>query len=647
MTLVFTIMLFVRGALVLALALLACRLLRRAAASLRYVVLASALAAVLVLPVLTALVPAWHTAALPAFATATPSAAETPALPIAETAVPAPAPAQVVPPPAERAPLPWGAIAGAVWAAGVALLLARAAVGALRARRIAARGTPSPEVAPYVAEAWRAVGGRGAAPRVVTSAEIEAPIVVGAVAPVVVVPRASASWDAERWRVVLLHELAHVQRRDGLANLVAQIACSVHWPDPFAWLAARRLREERELAADDAVLRGGARASSYAEHLVAIAASASYAPAAALAMAHPSRFEARVVALLDGARSHRAIGARRTIAVAALVAGVAGAVACVSPDGTPSARAEEVGAVPSAAPAAPTAPTAPTRPAATDPAIQSAAAAELDRVMTDFHPTGAIAIVLEAKTGAIVALATRGDGDARRARTPGSTLKPFAFAAALDAGVVAVDARIDCENGTRKYGAKTMTDASPHGVLDLGAVLAVSSNVCTAKIAEPLGDRLGAAFRRYHLPAPAHVDTRTIAGASIASGEGVPASALDVATAYTAFADDGVYHAPGVAGERVMTAETARAVRAMMVRVVEDAEGTGQAARVEGVRVAGKTGTAPSGAKRNYASFVGIVPADAPRFVVLVGADGVEGQGGKVAAPAFAAIAARALAVKR
>jgi len=398
------------------------------------------------------------------------------------------------------------------------------------------------------------------------------------------------------------------------------------------------------------VLRGGARASSYAEHLVAIAASASNAPpAAALAMAHPARFEARVVALLDGARSHRAIGARRTVAIAAVVAGMAAVVACVSPDATPSAQAETVAPPPApAAAAVPAAPAAaPAAATTTDPAVQSAAEAELDRVMTAFHPSGAIAIVLDAKTGAVVALATRGDGDARRARTPGSTVKPFTFSAALDAGVIAANARIDCENGVRKYGAKTMRDASPHGVLDLGGALAVSSNVCTAKVAEPLGDKLGAAFRRYHLAAPDHVDTRSLEGAAISSGEGVPVSALDLATAYTALADDGVYHAPGAAGERVMTAETARAVRAMMVRVVEDAEGTGQAARIEGVRVAGKTGTAPSGAKRNYASFVGIVPADAPRFVVLVGADGVEKQGGVVAAPAFAAIATRALAVRR
>src|SRR5262249_32480391 len=182
--------------------------------------------------------------------------------------------------------------------------------------------------------------------------------------------------------------------------------------------------------------------------------------------------------------------------------------------------------------------------------------------------------------------------------------------------------RTDGENGARNKSEKTPADSARHGVLDLGEILAVSSNVCTAKVAEPLGDRLGEALRRYHFAAPAHVDTRSIEGASITSGGGIRASALDVAAAYTALAGDGIYHGPdgssGRDGERVMPEETARIVRAMLDRVVNDAEGTGHAARIDGVRVAGKTGTAKSRvAGRYYASFVGIVPADAPRFVVL------------------------------
>jgi cell division protein FtsI (penicillin-binding protein 3) len=119
-------------------------------------------------------------------------------------------------------------------------------------------------------------------------------------------------------------------------------------------------------------------------------------------------------------------------------------------------------------------------------------------------------------------------------------------------------------------------------------------------------------------------------------------SALQLAAGYTAFAGRGTYHFGG-ATERVMSEQTAAEVLAMLERVVTDPDGTGHAAAIDGVRVAGKTGTSSRGAHRYYASFVGIVPADAPRYVVLVGVDGVADGGGKVAAPVFANIAAKAL----
>ena len=629
MTILSPILLVARGAIVLAFALGATRLLRRAPASLRCTVLGAALAAVLALPILEALVPAWHAGAI---GTDRVELVEPPALPVAEAAEPASAhAASVARGPVESFTVPLRAILGGLWAAGIAAMVLRVAVGALRARRIARRGMVTHRADPHVARAWRALGGRGDPPRVVVSDEVDAPIVVGAIAPVVVVPVAALAWSAERWRVVLLHELAHVRRRDGVANLVAQLACSLHWVDPLVWIAARRLREERELAADDAVLRGGARASAYAEHLVAIATGAAHdTPGTALAMAEPMRLEARVAALLDGDRSRGPAGARRAAAASVSVALVAAAVACVSLDSAP-AYADE-------AAARGTPPIA-----ANDPALQSAAEQELDRAMTAHHASGAIAIVLDARTGAVLAAATRGDGDARAARSPGSTMKPFTFAAALEAGVVTATTRVDCENGTRRYGDRTLADASPHGTLDLGGILAVSSNVCTAKLAEPLGDWLAESLRRYHFAAPAHIDTRSLEGASIASGAGIGVSALDLAAGYTAFADGGVRHAPDGSSERVMPSDTARTVLALLDRVVNDADGTGHAARIDGIRVAGKTGTALSRGDRHYASFVGIVPADAPRFVVLVGVDGVTGAGGNVAAPVFANIASRAL----
>ena len=625
MSISFLLWMLARAGVVLAIALVAVRALRRAPASLRHAILASALAAVIVLPAIAAVVPTWHAGAIGEAAEASES---TPALPVAEHAPAVSTPAATASAPASApSSISWALLAGVVWLAGCAVAGVRAGAGALRARRIAARGTPAESV--DIASTWRALGGHGTLPRVVTSDELDAPIVVGSFAPVVVVPRSSATWTRERWRVVLLHELAHVRRRDGIANLVAQFACCLHWPDPLAWLAARQLRVERELAADDAVLGAGARASTYAEHLLEIASCATHAaPAAALAMAEPSRFEARVVALLDAERTRGVLGARRKLAVIATAAIVGVAAACVSPEAAPAQRAGSSSPVTSR-----------------DPALAAAAGAELEHAMTAHHASGAIAIVLDAKTGAPLAVATRGNGDARAARVPGSTMKPFTIAAALEAGVVETNARIDCEHGARMYGDKKLSDASPNGVLDLGGIMAVSSNICTAKVAEPLGDRLAEALHRYHFAAPAHIDTRSLAGASISSGEGIRASALEVAAGYTAFADAGTYHAADGTAERVMSADTARAVVAMLARVVDDPAGTGHAARIDGVRVVGKTGTAETAvAGRYYASFVGIVPADAPRFVVLVGVDGVTGSGGEVAAPVFAKIAARALA---
>jgi hypothetical protein len=89
--------------------------------------------------------------------------------------------------------------------------------------------------------------------------------------PAVLMPTGAADWPAGRQRVVLLHELAHVRRRDCQVQLVAHLALALHWFNPLAWWAVRRLRIEREHACDDHVLRSGARASDYADHLLQIA----------------------------------------------------------------------------------------------------------------------------------------------------------------------------------------------------------------------------------------------------------------------------------------------------------------------------------------------------------------------------------------
>ena len=102
------------------------------------------------------------------------------------------------------------------------------------------------------------------------------PVTAGILAPVVILPEGSEEWDNERCRAVLMHELAHVRRRDLVFHIVSRIACAVYWFNPLVWYAARKLRSESERACDDLVLNRGAHASAYADHLLQIVRAAGY-----------------------------------------------------------------------------------------------------------------------------------------------------------------------------------------------------------------------------------------------------------------------------------------------------------------------------------------------------------------------------------
>ena len=125
-------------------------------------------------------------------------------------------------------------------------------------------------------------------------------------------------------RVVLLHELAHIRRRDCLVHCLAQAAFALHWCNPLMWMALARLRAERERACDDLVLVAGTRGSDYAEHLLDIARQfrRQGIGVAAVAMARPSELEGRLLAILDPVRSRRPADRARlgwAIAAAALI----------------------------------------------------------------------------------------------------------------------------------------------------------------------------------------------------------------------------------------------------------------------------------------------------------------------------------------
>jgi beta-lactamase regulating signal transducer with metallopeptidase domain len=651
-----------RGALVLAATLLLMPLLRRSASSTRRLVLSLGLTAALAVPALSAVLPAWH---VEAPGLAAPSRWKMVTEPQGSGGAAAAAPAARVSSPssvvtAARTVDPF-VLAGWAWAIGALFVVARLASSLLRARGMARRAV--------LARGWESARARveratGVHIEVRETGELDAPAVCGVLSPVVLVPRAAEDWDEQRRHHVLLHETAHVRRHDCLVQAVAELAVALHWFDPLAWLCARRLRVERELAADDAALEHGARASSYAEDLLAVAG-ALPSPAGALGMGEPARLAARVRAVLAERRNRAPLGAAKSATIVATSSIAAIALACTAPT-------ESVGRSPASASPAPT--VAAAGPGSSiDPALQTIADEELDGTLREWSAPTGVVVVLDPSTGRVLADAgrergARADVARQHAFVPGSTMKVVVLSAALEAGVVSPSDTIDCEQGQFQYAGKTIEDNNANGVLPLPQAIAVSSNIAIFKVFDRVGgERFGRELRALHFgeapgAIPVRMEDHSMVGAVAAMGEGVFATPLQVAAAYGAIANGGRYLAPTfsaqaspVAGEPVMKPETAHEVLAMLDEVVNTPHGTGGAARIDGARVAGKTGTStledlPPGAEGMYASFVGIVPEDAPRFVILVGVEqaqdhGEGTSGGNVAAPTFARVATRALAV--
>jgi cell division protein FtsI (penicillin-binding protein 3) len=326
---------------------------------------------------------------------------------------------------------------------------------------------------------------------------------------------------------------------------------------------------------------------------------------------------------------------------------------------------------------------------AIDARIQSLAYTELKRAVEAHRAKGGGIVVLDVGTGEVLALANlpsynpnnrarlTGEQVRNRAVTdafePGSTLKPFTVAAALEAGRVAPTTTIQTAPGSLTIGPATIRDAHPVGALTVEQVIQKSSNVGAAKIALALpaehiwglfdGIGLGAA-PRLGFPGEAvgkvrpFKTWRPIEQATMSYGHGISVSLVQLARAYTVFARDGelaplslvkVDNPP--AGKPLLSQKTAVAVRHMLELAVEPG-GTAPRARIMGYRVAGKTGTAHKQENGGYAldkyhsSFVGFAPASRPRLVVAVMIDEPgAGQyyGGQVAAPVFSQVMAGAL----
>jgi hypothetical protein len=188
------------------------------------------------------------------------------------------------------------AAASALYWLGLALVLARYGWGASRVARASRDAAPMP--------------GFNGRVRLMGPAGFASPMTYGWPRATILFPEAAREWPEGRLHAALAHEWAHVQRADWVWQCLALAVCAAQWFNPFAWMAAARLRAEAENAADDAVLRDGVSPSAYAQELLALARSVRHDAVVAVAMTRPGSLGARVRAILDRNRDRRPATAR-------------------------------------------------------------------------------------------------------------------------------------------------------------------------------------------------------------------------------------------------------------------------------------------------------------------------------------------------
>lgn len=341
---------------------------RRSSAAQRHLLWTAALIGLLGLPVLEACLPGWAVRILPptksaalepapipvareADAGAVPYAAATMAEAI-ELSDPAPARPDPAGPPvavmesaagevsrpfvaAETPPMFVATLVPVVWAAATFASLFLVIGGTVRTWRFRRGLRPIAEPSTLaLAEALARAIGLRRLPALLESESGTMPLACGAWRPWVVLPADAAGWPRGRLRAVLLHELAHVRRRDCLTHLVGRLARALYWFQPLAWLALRRMDAERERACDDIVLAAGLGATDYSAELVGMARvrrGVRPGGAAALPMARRSQLEGRVRAVLDPARCRRPVARRLAGLMAVATAVVLVVVAGVKP----------------------------------------------------------------------------------------------------------------------------------------------------------------------------------------------------------------------------------------------------------------------------------------------------------------------------
>jgi cell division protein FtsI (penicillin-binding protein 3) len=333
-----------------------------------------------------------------------------------------------------------------------------------------------------------------------------------------------------------------------------------------------------------------------------------------------------------------------------------------------------------------------------DHSIQHRAELLLNEAVSEYRAKGGQVVVMDVRTGAILAMASapgfdpnhfRGvDPQSFRGRPlaavfePGSTMKPFVVAEVLDRGLATRDETIYCEKGAYRIGRRTVHDTHPHAMLTVDEILQVSSNIGLTKLGERLGPpALEETFRKYGFGARTGIELREekgilhpasswsrIGAATHTFGQGLAVTGIQLTAAYAGLLNGGVSVRPHLVAEirdtdgqvvedrrpppgtRLVSEKTSRALRAMLGLVVEPG-GTGGRGRLDEYTSGGKTGTAQKVADGRYApglyvsSFVGFAPLDDPRLVVLAVLDEPQGKhyGGTVAGPIVKAVLTHAL----
>lgn len=297
--------------------------LRRRSAALRHWVLAATIAAAALGTPLAWALPDWPVAAVPTPAVFRfePAAPMPAVVETAPAAAPAQTPDRAVAPIAPSPLPPFGVIWMLGFVAGLVSLVAQI----VRLARISARATlVTDERWTRIVADMAARYGLGRTVPILQTESSDLLATWGLFRPRILVPAGAARWTDERIRVVVCHELAHVQRRDWAVQIAADVVRRTYWFQPLMWLACREMRRESEHACDDVVLAAGVEAQAYAGHLLQLARAGrtDYKWAPAVPMARRSTLERRIIAMLNSARNRRALSQRSLVATTILLAAV-------------------------------------------------------------------------------------------------------------------------------------------------------------------------------------------------------------------------------------------------------------------------------------------------------------------------------------